>query len=63
MVRLRVCLMLAVALLLLGNGAWTPANNTAVADSLVPEGLTEYAHPFEVRSESSRRRTRQRNKG
>jgi hypothetical protein len=40
MVRLRVFLTLALALLLLGNGAWTPANHTTVPDSLVPEDLT-----------------------
>jgi len=39
MVRLRVCLTLALALLLLGIGGWTPANHTAVPDSLAPEGL------------------------
>ena len=40
MVRLRVCLTLALTLLLLGNGAWIPASHIAALDSLVPAGLT-----------------------
>jgi hypothetical protein len=40
MVRLHVCLTLALTLLLLGNGAWIPASHTAASDSLVPAGLT-----------------------
>ena len=40
MVRLRVYLTLALALLLLGSGAWTPASHTAASDSLDPTGLT-----------------------
>jgi hypothetical protein len=39
-VRLRVYLTLALALLLLGSGAWTPASHTAASDSLDPAGLT-----------------------
>jgi hypothetical protein len=39
MIRLRVCLTLALTLLLLGNGAWTPANHIAAADSLASAGL------------------------
>lgn len=40
MVRLRVYLTLALTLLLLGNGAWTPTSHTAASDSLVQAGLT-----------------------
>jgi hypothetical protein len=39
MVRLRVYLTLALALLLLANGAWTPANHTDIFDSLAPDDL------------------------
>jgi hypothetical protein len=41
MVHLRVYLTLALALLVLGNGAWTPANHIAVPDSLAPESLVD----------------------
>jgi hypothetical protein len=54
MVRLCVCLTLALALLLLGSSVWTPANHTTTPDSLVSVGPTDYAHPFEIRSEVSR---------
>jgi hypothetical protein len=41
MKRLRFCLTLALALLCLGSGAWTPASHIAASDSLVPASLRD----------------------
>jgi hypothetical protein len=50
MVSLRVCLTLTLALVLLGNGAWTLADRSATSDSLASAGLTADYNSLHVES-------------